>query len=127
MTFDELKNRWGWKPMRGCPGRYILPGTEFNGSPYDLLGAQTKLNEFQVDAAEDPVVVARLAQGGGLISYRRADRKYVHTLNTEEGFRRKLDQLGIRFEPTSEGDEQTGQTSLRCESAFTGSGSYHAG
>ena len=102
MTFDQLKNRWGWKPMRGCPGRYTLPGTEFNGSPYDLLGAQTKLHEFRVDAAEDPVVVARLAQGGGLISYRRADGKYVHTLNTEEGFRRKLDQLGIRFEAPSE-------------------------
>ena len=86
--------------MRGCPGRYTLPGTEFNGSPYDLLGAQTKLDEFRVDAAEDPVVVARLAQGGGLISYRRPDGEYVHTLNTEEGFRRKLDQLGIRFEAT---------------------------
>ena len=104
MTFDALKNRWVWKPMRSCPGRYILSGTEFNGSPYDLLGAQAKLDEFQVDAAEDPVVVARLAQGGGLISYRRGDGGYVHTLNTEEGFRRKLDQLGIRFGPTAESD-----------------------
>ena len=123
MTFDELKNRWGWKPMRGCPGRYILPGTEFNGSPCDLLRAQTKLDEFRVGAAEDPVVVARLAQGGGLISYRRPDSTYIHTLNTEEGFRRKLDQLGIRFEPTAEGDERTRPTDLRCESAFTDSGS----
>ncbi len=97
MTFDELENRWGWKPMRGCPGRYILPGNEFNGSPHDLLGAQAKLDEFRVDTARDPVLVACLAQGGGLISYRRPDSTYVHTLNTEEGFRRKLDQLGIGF------------------------------
>ena len=107
MTFEELKNLWNWKRMRGCPGRYILPGTEFNGSAYDLLGARTKLDEFCVDTTEDPVVVARLAQGGGLISYRRGDGDYIHTLNTEEGFRRKLDQLGIRFRPTAEGDEQT--------------------
>ena len=112
MTFDELKNRWGWKPMRGCPGRYILPGTEFNGSPYNLLGAQTQLDEFRVGTAKDPVAVARLGQGGGLISYRRADGEYVHTLNTEEGFRRKLDQLGIRLEPRSEGDEKTRRASV---------------
>ncbi len=86
----------------------MLPGTEFNGSPLDLFDTQTKLHEFRVDAARDPVVVARLAQGGGLISYQREDGKYVHTLNTEEGFRRKLDQLGIRLERTSEGHEPTG-------------------
>ena len=108
MTFGELKNRWGWKPMRGCPGRYILPGTEFNGSPLDLFGTQAKLDEFRVDAAEDPVVLARLTQGGGLISYRRPDGTHVHTLNTEEGFRRKLDQLGIRFERTSEETNKPG-------------------
>jgi 2-polyprenyl-3-methyl-5-hydroxy-6-metoxy-1,4-benzoquinol methylase len=36
--------------------------------------------------------------GGGLISYRHADGRFVHTLNTPEGFGRKLDQLGIRLE-----------------------------
>ena len=81
MTFEELRNRWGWKPIRGCPGRYVLPGTEFNGAPNDLLGAQAKVDEFRVDAAKDPVVVARLAQGGGLISYIQATKVAVLLLS----------------------------------------------
>ncbi len=45
-------------------------------------------------AATDPVIVVQL-EGGGLISYARPDGSFVHTLNTSEGFTRKLVQLGI--------------------------------
>jgi len=45
--------------------------------------------------ARDPVIVAAF-EDGGLISYRQADGRFLHTLNTREGFERKLDQLGIR-------------------------------
>jgi len=51
---------------------------------------------FAVDAARDPVHVA-LLDGGGLISYRRADGHFVHTLNTPDGLARKLAQLGIEL------------------------------
>ena len=47
-----------------------------------------------VAAARDPVHVAAL-DGGGLISYARPDGSWAHTLNTPEGFARKLAQLGI--------------------------------
>jgi hypothetical protein len=50
--------------------------------------------EFRVAAARDVVVVVPLASGG-LISYKRADGTFVHTLNTPDGFARKLAQLGI--------------------------------
>ena len=40
------------------------------------------------------VVVLRFADGG-LISYRKADGSYIHTLNTRDGLHRKLAQLGI--------------------------------
>ena len=40
------------------------------------------------------VVVIRFADGG-LISYRKADGSYIHTLNTCDGLHRKLAQLGI--------------------------------
>jgi hypothetical protein len=33
---------------------------------------------------------------GGLISYRRPDGMFLHTLNTREGLERKLRQLGVR-------------------------------
>jgi hypothetical protein len=46
------------------------------------------------NAAKDPVIVTAL-DDGGLISYRKADGTYLHTLNTREGFERKLRQLGI--------------------------------
>jgi hypothetical protein len=50
--------------------------------------------EHLVTAARDPVLVASM-DDGGLISYRKPDGTFVHTLNSREGFERKLQQLGI--------------------------------
>ena len=44
--------------------------------------------------AKDTVIVTSF-EDGGLISYRKPDGTYLHTLNTREGFERKLRQLGI--------------------------------
>jgi hypothetical protein len=63
-------------------------------TPADLVGPGAPVRIFDVDTAPDPVHVAAL-RDGGLISYRRADGRFVHTLNTPDGFQRKLDQLGI--------------------------------
>ena len=93
-TFETLKANWTWKPIRNCPGRYILYGALASLSPQDLLGSEVKLNEYHVPGAKDTVIVADLGDGG-LISYQRADGTYVHTLNTAEGFERKLRSLGI--------------------------------
>jgi hypothetical protein len=62
--------------------------------PADLFGADIEFVEFKVEKAKDVVVVARM-NDGGLISYRREDGTYVHTLNTVAGFERKLMELGI--------------------------------
>ena len=62
------------------------------------MGHGSDSQEFQVKTAQDPVVVTVL-EAGGLISYRKPDGGYLHTLNTEEGFRRKLEQLGIGLTP----------------------------
>ena len=94
MTFDELMTRWSWKPIRNCPGRYTLSAAPPDITPEDLLGPGVRLREFQVEAARDKVVVAQLDEGG-VISYRRADGSHLHTLNTPEGFERKLRQLGV--------------------------------
>lgn len=53
--------------------------------------------EYRVADARDAVVVVRF-KDGGLISYRKPDGRFLHTLNTEEGFQRKLEQLGIRVD-----------------------------
>lgn len=94
MTFDGLAKAWNWKPIRNCPGRYILQGVPANLSPQEILGDEIEVKEYQVDSAKDAVVVVKL-EGGGLVSYRRKDGSFLHTLNTPEGFMRKLSQLGI--------------------------------
>ena len=94
MTFDELLRKWNWKPIRNCPGRFLLASVRPDLPPKALLGPDAELFEFDVEAARDKVVVAQLDEGG-LISYKRADGTYLHTLNSAEGFSRKLLQLGI--------------------------------
>ncbi len=52
-------------------------------------------SEHVCRTAQDPVIVTPF-EDGGLISYRKAHGLFLHTLNTREGFERKLRQLGIR-------------------------------
>ena len=94
MNFDDLFRMWAWLPIRGCPGRFKLKHPQ-PLSPAALLGPQHPLDEYRTIHARDPIIVAKIT-GGGLISYRRSDGTYVHTLNTPEGFQRKLEQLEIR-------------------------------
>lgn len=93
-SFDQLLGERNWTPIRNCPGRYVLRGADSCLSPADVLGEQIILSEHKSSAARDAVLVVRL-NDGGLISYRRADGSFLHTLNTGEGFERKLRQLGI--------------------------------
>jgi hypothetical protein len=93
--FSELMAGYDWKPIPNCPGRYVLSAKSIV-SPEQLLGADVKVRRFQVSAATDQVLVACL-DDGGLISYVRADGTYVHTLNTVQGFERKLLNLGIEL------------------------------
>ena len=94
MTFDELQSRWSWRPIRHCPGRFILSAGPSRLSPADIVQRHVQVTEHLVAMAKDPVSVAPLSDGG-LISYRKTDGTYVHTLNSREGFQRKLRQLGI--------------------------------
>jgi hypothetical protein len=95
LDFTSLLHRFQWKEMRNCPGRYILAGAPSTLLPHDLVPGAA-LREYTVQSAPDTVVVARF-DGGGLISYKKPDGHYLHTLNTNEGLERKLQQLGILF------------------------------
>ena len=96
MKFDDLMNRWNWKPIRNCPGRFLLDDATHSLTLSELLGENIEVSEFSVDAAKDIVLVARIHQGG-IISYKKGDGTFIHTLNTLEGFQRKLRQLGIKL------------------------------
>jgi hypothetical protein len=94
MTLDDLMKTWTWKPIPGCPGRYVLRDASPRLSIEAILGTETQAIEFRVKSAKDVVLVVSLDRGG-MISYKRDDGSFLHTLNTEEGFERKLRQLGI--------------------------------
>lgn len=96
-TWQELHASYAWRPIRGCPGRFVLAGRVASElSPADAFGLEHAARIHHSAGARDPVFVVGLASGG-VISYQRADGSFVHTLNTPEGFARKLAQLGIRW------------------------------
>lgn len=64
-------------------------------SPEDIAPGANGGSDHVCVTARDPVIVTPL-DAGGLISYRKADGMFLHTLNSREGFERKLRQLGIR-------------------------------
>lgn len=94
-SFEQLFKEHDWRPIRNCPGRYVLHETGCHLSQTDILGEASPATEHTVEKAPDTVLVVKLRDGGGLISYRRADGSVLHTLNTTEGFERKMLQLGI--------------------------------
>jgi hypothetical protein len=98
MTFAELFETLSWKPIKNCPGRYVLQGATNNLLRVGELTGNIALGSaHKVSAARDLVLVAALEGGGGIISYQREDGSFLHTLNTPEGFHRKLRQLGINL------------------------------
>ena len=95
VTFSALFDRWAWRPIPNCPGRYVLAAGLVATPPEDIVPGAHDGSEHVSVAAKDPVIVTPF-DDGGLISYRKAVNMFLHTLNTREGLERKLRQLGIR-------------------------------
>ena len=91
-TFAMIRSAHPWRPIAHCPGRFVLSMSEFDGPPEALVGSAAAA--FESEHAADPVAIVTLDRGG-LISYQKPDGRYLHTLNSPEGFARKLKQLGI--------------------------------
>ena len=94
ITFEKLKPLFHWVPIRNCPGRFVLDIDDQNLSMPDILECEMEIKQFQTAKARD-MVLAAVLQDGGIISYKRKNGTYLHTLNTLEGFKRKLHDLGI--------------------------------
>lgn len=94
VTFDQLMSMWTWDAIPNCPGRYKLSGGASALLVQDLLGFEVELYIYSVPTARDTVIVATLSNFG-IISYKRADGLFVHTLNNSSGLERKLLSLGI--------------------------------
>jgi hypothetical protein len=94
--FADLKARWRWRPIPHCPGRFVFSEGPTNTTPAELAMSSLHVTEHIVATAKDPVVVA-VFEDGGLISYRKLNGTYLHTLNSRAGLERKLQQLGIEI------------------------------
>jgi hypothetical protein len=94
-SFARLWASWQWRPIRNCPGRYCLV-TSNARLPVSALVPEPRATIYRLRTARDPVLVVEF-DGGGLISYLREDGTRLHTLNTAEGFQRKLRQLGVEL------------------------------
>ena len=98
-TLSDLLTRFDGRPIPHCPGRWVLRGIDASDGPERVVGSDAVASEHVVATARDRVVVTRLGDWG-LISYARANGTWLHTVNTPEGFRRKLADLGIAFAVT---------------------------
>ena len=95
VTFAALFAQWTWRPIPNCPGRYLLAAGTVAMPPEEIVPGASGGSEHLIAAARDPVIVTPF-DDGGLISYRKAEGRFLHTLNTREGLERKLRQLGLR-------------------------------
>jgi hypothetical protein len=91
ISFESLLERYDWKPIPGCPGRYILKGGISPVKPAALVGGDREIREREFTAAPDPVSFC-LFPGGGLVSFRKKEG-YIHTLCDAGGFERKMRKL----------------------------------
>ncbi|MEY3214478.1 MAG: hypothetical protein RIT28_4959 [Pseudomonadota bacterium] len=93
-SWRALASAHDWRPIPGCPGRFVWCGGKSALPPASFVAGATVGPERRVPGARDPVVVVPLAEGG-LLSYRQAAGTWTHTRGDGDGFGRTLAQLGI--------------------------------
>ncbi len=93
-TVTDLLKRYEWRQIPNCRGRFTMATQQPALSITDLMGEDCQPVEIASVLARDTILIVPL-KDGGVISYRREDGTCLHTLNTPEGFRRKLKDLGI--------------------------------
>ncbi|MEM7245716.1 MAG: hypothetical protein AAF533_10250 [Acidobacteriota bacterium] len=98
-TVSEMLGSGGWEELPGCPGRHRLRPPRPSTSPQELAGVAVEPERLVSAKCRDPIELLRLPDGA-LLSYRRSDGSWGHTLNTTSGLERKLRQLELlRHDP----------------------------
>ena len=100
MKFDQLLDRLPWRPLRGCHGRWVL-SPEVEAGPPERLWPAAAPERYRSPAAPDEIYLTRFDDGGGLLSYRKPNGRFLHTLNSPDGLARKLERLGIEPSATA--------------------------
>jgi hypothetical protein len=106
LSFEGLLNKYSWKEIPNCPGRYVLrkkDGDKNSLTPQLFLDKpDLEINSYTTPVAKDKVYVIKFSDNGGLLSYSKPDGGYVHTLNNPSGLIRKLNHLQIVLQPDTE-------------------------
>src|SRR6188508_1843033 len=91
MHHQRLVGTRAWREIPGCPGRQV------RSEPDPELDRWVREHaiRFPDAATDDPVLIWLLPGGGAVLSYEKPDGRLVHTLNTDEGLRRKCAALGV--------------------------------
>lgn len=92
LSYWELFSLFRWIPIRNCPGRSVL--SEPSKSLTKELTRSPTMKKYRFENTRDLVMICSI-EGGGLISFVRSDQTVVHTLNTREGFHRRLVKFGL--------------------------------
>lgn len=98
---DKLRALFPWEPIKNCPGRYVVRQLGDELAPQDLLvQICSEDGEYRsqlfLRPGQDDVFVAVFHDGGGLITFCKPERRFVHTLNEPHGLERKLWGLGLQ-------------------------------
>lgn len=94
MRLETLRASLEWAEIPNCPGRYVLRTDHAAIPPGRLVGGSATTRFCHSPHAADPIELVML-EDGALLSYRKPDGRYVHTLNTARGLARKLAQLEL--------------------------------
>jgi hypothetical protein len=105
-----------WKMIPKCPGRYTCrdhdkvshfsPTALLQAFEMDCPVAQERTVELDLPGRNDLVIATPMDEANtvGLITYVKKEGetvRYVHTLNTPCGFRRKLEAIGVYVDDSS--------------------------
>ena len=92
-SFLDIYKQYQWTPIKHCPGRFVMTGGQ-SFSMEDLVGKNIPIMTAESKHAQDEILLCTFP-GGGLISYVKPGGRIVHTLNDEDGFIRKSQQLEL--------------------------------
>lgn len=95
LRIEKLLTEWSHVAIHGCPGRFIVDDPKAAQWFSALLLSDVRVRCFSSPKARDPVFILPL-EDGGIISYQKEDAQFLHTLNTFEGFQRKLKALDLQ-------------------------------
>jgi len=95
MKVADLLARFQWEKIPDTEGRFTLNQSKSPLTVEQLIDSdELEIQQYPSINPQEMIHVVKL-EDGGLISYQRQDTSFIHTLNSENMFKRKQWELGI--------------------------------